>query len=77
MRGNVVNKNDSPVNIRFIAKTSDMRNFSDNIRSDVKTSEVATLCTTSLTGEQRHMHYNIVCDVINRTVFIMPSQWMI
>jgi len=31
----------SPLNIRFVAKTSD-RNFSQNIRSDVKTSEVAT-----------------------------------
>ena len=31
------------VNIRFVAKTSDIRNFSQNIRSDVKTSEVATL----------------------------------
>ena len=25
----------------------------------------------------RHMHYSIVCDVTNRTVFIMSSQWMI
>jgi len=38
----VVNKNNSAVNIRFVAKT-DIRNFSENIRSDVKTSEVATL----------------------------------
>jgi len=30
------------VNIRFVAKTSDIRNFSQNIRSDVETS-VATL----------------------------------
>jgi len=34
--------NNSPVNIRFVAKTSDIRNFSQNIRSDVKTSEVVT-----------------------------------
>jgi len=27
----------------FVAKTSDIRNFSQNIRSDVETSEVATL----------------------------------
>jgi len=46
MRGNVVNKNNSSVNIRFVAKTSDIRNFSENIRSDVKTSEVATLPTS-------------------------------
>jgi len=39
----VGNKNNSPVNIRFVAKTSDIRNVSENIRSDVKTSEVATL----------------------------------
>jgi len=37
------NKNNSPVNIRFVAKTSDIRNFFENIRSDVKTSKVATL----------------------------------
>jgi len=43
VRGNVVNKNNSPVNIRFVAKTSDIRNFSENIRFDVKTSEMATL----------------------------------
>ena len=48
--GIVVNKNNSPVNIRFVAKTSDIRNFSENIRSDVKTSEVATLMTTVTTS---------------------------
>jgi len=42
-RGNVESKNNSPANIRFVAKTSDIRNFSQNIRSDVKTPEVATL----------------------------------
>ena len=36
----IVEKNNSPLNIRFVAKTSDIRNFSQNIRSDVKTSEV-------------------------------------
>ena len=41
--GNVGNKNNSLVNVRFVAKTSDIRNFSENIRSDVKTSEVATV----------------------------------
>jgi len=29
----VKNKHNSPVNIRFVAKTSDIRNFSENIRS--------------------------------------------
>jgi len=35
MRGNVENKNNNTVNIRFVAKTSDIRNLSDNIASDV------------------------------------------
>jgi len=39
MRGNVENKNNSPVNIRLAAKTSE--NYL--ITSDVKTSEVARL----------------------------------
>jgi len=34
MRGNV-EKNNNPVNIRFVAKTSDMRNLYENIISDV------------------------------------------
>jgi len=42
-RGNGENKSHSPVNIRFVVKTSDIRNFSQNITFDVKTSEVATL----------------------------------
>jgi len=34
--------------------------------------------TTSLTtADLRHTHCNIVCDVTSRTVFIMPSPWMI
>jgi len=41
--GNVENKSNSPINIRFVAKTSDIRNFSQNIGSDVKISDVATL----------------------------------
>jgi len=49
MRGNVVNKSNSPVNIRFVVKTSDIRNFSKNITSDLKTSEVAKLVNDSLT----------------------------
>jgi len=39
----VGNNNNYPLNIRFVAETSDIRNLSQNIRSDVKTSEVATL----------------------------------
>jgi len=31
-RENVENKNNSPVKIRFVAKTSAIRNFSQNIR---------------------------------------------
>ena len=42
-RGIAGNKNTCPVNVRFIGRTSDIRNFSENFRSDVKTSEVATL----------------------------------
>jgi len=34
MRGNV-EKNNSSVKIRFVAKTSDIRNISENITSDV------------------------------------------
>jgi len=34
MRGNV-EKSNNPVKIRFVAKTSDMRNLSENITSDV------------------------------------------
>jgi len=35
MRGNVEYKNNNPVNIRFVAKTLDIRKLSGNIRSDV------------------------------------------
>ena len=35
-RGNVENKSNSSVNFRFLTKTSDIRNFSQNIRSDVR-----------------------------------------
>jgi len=35
-------KKNISVNIRFVVKISDIRNFSKNIRSDVETSEVAT-----------------------------------
>jgi len=35
MRGNVENKNNNPVNIRFVDKTSDSRNLSEHNTSDV------------------------------------------
>jgi len=35
MRRNVENKNNNPVNIRFVAKTSDIRNLFESITSDV------------------------------------------
>jgi len=40
---NEENNNNSPLYITFVAKTSDIRNFSQNIRSHVETSKVATL----------------------------------
>jgi len=36
-------QNNSPGNIRFVAKTSDIRNIFEKVRSDVKTSDVAAL----------------------------------
>jgi len=42
-----------------------------------KIAHLSTLTASLTTAEPRHMHYNIVCDVTNRTVFIMSSQWMI
>jgi len=48
------------VNIRFFAKTSDIRNFSQNIRSDVKTSEVATLNARIVAiGGKVRFHHNL------------------
>jgi len=35
MRGKVENKNNNPVSIRFVDKTSNIRNVSENIISDV------------------------------------------
>jgi len=52
----VENKNNNPVNIRFVSKTSDIRNSSENIRSDVKTSaEVATLIAATV-------DLNVICE---------------
>jgi len=46
IRENMENKSNSLVNIRFVAKTSNIGNFSVNMRCDVETSEVATLIST-------------------------------
>jgi len=43
-------------------------------KSGFKKDKLATLVTTAELG---HMHYNIVCDVTNRTVLIISSQWMV
>ena len=78
MRGNVVNKNNSPVNIRFVAKTSDIRNFSENIRSDVKTSEVATLVlrrwreVTNISASMKTFH----CYDIDHSVVLIRHHWL-
>jgi len=60
IRGNVENKNNSPVNVRFVPQTSDIRNFSENIRSDVETWEVATLL----------IEYAIACCINGLASFI-------
>jgi len=51
--GNVEDKSNSPVNIRFVAKTSDIRNFSENIICDVTTSEVVTLLSACLDNHSK------------------------
>jgi len=51
MYGKFEKKNNSSVNIRFVDKTSDIRNFSQNIKSDVKTSDVATLLAAYETSD--------------------------
>jgi len=65
-RRNVENNNNCPLNIRFVAKTSDIRNFSQNIRSDVKTSEVATLMPTIVSIYA--MHAGCVLRLLDCTV---------
>jgi len=65
------------VNIRFLAKTSNIRNFYQNIRSDVKTSEVATLVAGHfhlrkfIAGHKRFYDVTIsYCDKINPLILI-------
>jgi len=60
-RRNVENNN-YPLNIRFVTKTLDIRNFSQNIRSYVKTSEVATLATI-ICGILNHSQGNFVTEI--------------
>ena len=67
-------KNKNPVTIRFVHKTSDIRNLSENMTSDVmfvKKSEVATLvsmipnfwCCLEVAATELHL-----CFVIKRNV---------
>ena len=39
-------------------------------------SKMANLTTQLTTAELRHMHYSIVCNVTNRTVFIHHNWWL-
>jgi len=39
------NKSNSPVHMRFVAKRTNIRNLSQNVRSDVEISEVAIQCS--------------------------------
>ena len=50
------NKNNSTVNTRFVTKTLDIRNFSENFRSDVKTSQVATLYSTIMQASSEEFY---------------------
>jgi len=58
-RANMENKNINVVNIKFVAKTSYIRNFFENTRSDVKTSEVATLVIVSNWSSLPEMNMNL------------------
>jgi len=78
IRGKV--KKNNPVNIRFVAKTSDIRNLSENITSDVMSilSEVATLvsmipnCWYSLevATTELHLCFILKCNVLWKHTFI-------
>jgi len=58
------------VNIRFFAKTSDIRNFSQNIRSDVKTSEMATMNARIVAiGGKVRFHHNLLFMTKHRPPF--------
>jgi len=58
-------KHDSPVNIRLVAKTPDIRFFSENTRSDVKTSDVATLA----------VRYYLLQEVKDCTIAMVRAAW--
>jgi len=51
--------NNSSVNIRFVVKTSDIRNISQNIRSD---DEVATLAALSPSVVRILKFHNLICS---------------
>jgi len=60
MRGNV-KKNNTSVNIRFVAKTSDIRNLSENITSDVmwKYQNWQFWCCLEVTATELHLCFVI------------------
>ena len=68
--------NNYPLNIRFVAKTSDIRNFSQNIRSHVKTSKVATLVVTSGRGVHPvllNANYKCVVTIYDKSFICMNT----
>jgi len=78
IRGKV--KKNNPVNIRFVAKTSDIRNLSENITSDVMLilSEVATLvsmipncwCSLEVATTELHLCFVLKGNVLWKRTFI-------
>ena len=62
--------NNSQLNIRFVAKTSDIKNFSQNIRSAVKTSEVATLDMLIAVG---HVHLYFVKRTTSESIAMLQQ----
>jgi len=81
MRGNV-EKNKNPVNIRFVAKASDIRNLSETITSDVIISEVATLvsmipnfwCCLEVAATELHLCFVIQGNVWWKRTFF---RWLL
>jgi len=75
-----VENNNCPLNIRFVAKTSYIRNFPNNIRSDVKTSEVATLAMTLFSHcFRRFVHrrgHHVSGGRVVRPYFACGSHWL-
>jgi len=78
MRGHVENKN-NPVNIRFVDKTSDIRNlWKHYIWCHVNISEVATLvsmipkfwCSLEVTAAELHLRFVINCNLWWKRTFL-------